>query len=54
MLSNFKLNDKMVKTTIERSRSRHYKLPENEDNQQQESVFTEEDFEKFAAEYNDT
>ena len=51
-LSNFKLNDKLVKAAFQRSSSRHYTMPEKEKAPEQTtSVFTEEDFARFAAEY---
>lgn len=51
-MSSFKLNDKLVKSAFKRSASRHYVLPDKEKEPEQgTSIFTEEDFAKFAAEY---
>lgn len=51
-LSSFKLNDKLVKSAFKRSASRHYTLPDKEKAPEQAtSVFSEEDFARFAAEY---
>lgn len=51
-LSSFKLNDKLVQTAFKRSASRHYTLPPKEKAPEEaKSVFTEEDFARFAAEY---
>lgn len=51
-LSSFKLNDKLVKAAFKRSASRHYTLPDKEKAPEQTgSIFSEEDFARFAAEY---
>lgn len=53
-LSSFKLNDKMVQSAFKRSTSRHYTMPEKEKvpDKSSTSIFSEEDFARFAAEYN--
>lgn len=51
-LSSFKLNDKLVQSAFKRSASRHYTLPDKEKAPEQStSIFSEEDFARFAAEY---
>lgn len=51
-LSSFKLNDKLVQSAFKRSASRHYTLPDKEKAPAQSaSIFSEEDFARFEAEY---
>lgn len=49
--SAFKLNDDTTELLIKRARSGHYVIPEQKRKDDEESVFTSEDFAKFEREY---